>query len=415
VSATTLASGPAVQPLHVFAWIVDSGLRDSLKSLAHALLRRVDRHSWRWPRRHGSPGGVTVADLADGAGVSRRHAARCLRALEDLGLLRTVFRPFDVSEYELRIDAWRSRAEGHRATRAADKQRTREARIAAFNARRAAANARPVADGRRADPRPAAAPATPAAPALPDWAVRHARRLRARPETVFAAVGGAAAAILGDRIDRAAQGGLARPVLRLWDGRGRPDPDQLARELGLLARWAAESVHPDALALRGQDRRGGLDRSRDPRALCEGARFEQRLDAARQHAAAAAPAATAPVPGPPPEAAEPPLPTVGEAPWIPPGQPAFLPGIGPRAEALVDAWADALRRLRGSEEHDRGAIDIFLSPLRPVALRDGVVVVVAPSAGSARWIGRHLTDELAELSRSMGAPLGLVVEPSLVP
>jgi ribosomal protein S18 acetylase RimI-like enzyme len=50
-----------------------------------------------------------------------------------------------------------------------------------------------------------------------------------------------------------------------------------------------------------------------------------------------------------------------------------------------------------------------------VALRDGVVVVVAPSAGSARWIGRHLTDELAELSRSMGAPLGLVVEPETAP
>ena len=70
---TALAARAPVQPLHVFAWIVDSGLQDSLKALAHALLRRGDRGSWRGPRRHGAPGGVTVADLADGAGLSRRH------------------------------------------------------------------------------------------------------------------------------------------------------------------------------------------------------------------------------------------------------------------------------------------------------------------------------------------------------
>ena len=76
----------------------------------------------------------------------------------------------------------------------------------------------------------------------------------------------------------------------------------------------------------------------------------------------------------------------------------------------MDAWQAALARLRGSEEHDRGAIDIFLAPLRPVALQAGVVVVAAPSADGARWIGRHLTDELSELARLIGAPIGFVVE-----
>ena len=142
VCVTTLAVGAPVQPLHVFAWIVDSGLQDSLKALAHALLRRVDRGSWRWPKRHGAPGGVTVADLADGAGLSRRHAARCLRVLEDQGLVRTTFRPFEVSEYQLVVHGWQQRAEAHRAARKQAKRETRAARIAAFNARRSA-RARP--------------------------------------------------------------------------------------------------------------------------------------------------------------------------------------------------------------------------------------------------------------------------------
>ena len=411
VCMTALAAGAGgsdrVLALHVFGWIVDSGLGDSLKGLAHSLLRRVDSGSFRWPRRHGAPGGVTVADLADGAGVSRRHAARCLRHLESMGLVRTIFRPFEVSEYQLLVEAWKSRAETHRKARQQARDRSRLARIAAFNQRRAAVLGRPVA----APPAQPAPPPAPAADSLPDWARRHARRYGVAPGTVFAAVGGAAAAILGDGVAPEAQGGLARPVLRLWDGRGRPDPAQLAAELKLVAAWARESIHPAAVALRGQARRGDLDRSSDPRSLCDAARFEQRLDAARQHDRARSAPSPSPVVAPArAEAPEPPIPRRGDPPWIPAGQPAFLPGIGPRADALVDAWQAALARLRGSEEHDRGAIDIFLAPLRPVALQAGVVVVAAPSADGARWIGRHLTDELSELARLIGAPIGFVVE-----
>lgn len=408
---TTLAVGAPVQPLHVFAWIVDSGLQDSLKALAHALLRRVDRGSWRWPKRHGAPGGVTVADLADGAGLSRRHAARCLRVLEDQGLVRTTFRPFEVSEYQLVVHGWQQRAEAHRAARKQAKRETRAARIAAFNARRTAARpSRGAVEGRSPSAaRSPAASAPPAAGTVPSWARRHAQRVQAPPQTVFDLVGGAASAILGD-VDPRSQGGLARPVLRLWDGRGRPAPAVLTAELSLVARWAQEAVHPEALELRGQaGRTPGADRSRDARAVCDPNRFEQRLQLARGHDAAQQPAPLPPLPGTP-HTREPAVPRRGDPAWVPKGQPAFLPGIGPRTESLVDAWREALSRLRGSEEHDRGAIDIFLSPLRPLGLRDGVVVLAAPSADSARWIGRHLTDELAELSRSVGAPLGLVVD-----
>lgn len=397
-----------VQPLHVFAWIVDSGLRDSLKSLAHAILRRVDRHTWRWPRRHGALGGVTVADLADGAGLSRRHAARCLRHLETLGLVRTTFRPFEVSEYQLLPDAWRVRADRHRSARSAEKQRTRTARIAAFNARREDARERAAA---------ATAPTTAAPPAptptdLPRWAWRHARRLDAEPQTVFSLVGGAAAAVLGADIEARAQGGFARPVLRLWDDRGRPDPDTLITELDLVARWARESVHPDAVTLRGAGRRPGPDRSRDARALCLPADFEQRLSWARHHAAAAEPPAAPPAEaGPAPNGSDPPpLPSRGEPPWVPGGQPSFLPGMAPAPDTLDEAWRGALAHLRRHEDQDLGAIDIFLAPLRPVALQDGVVVLAAPSADGARWIARHLTDALAVLAESLGAPIGLVVD-----
>ena len=412
-----------VQPLHVFAWIVDSGLRDSLKSLSHALLRRVDRGTWRWPRRHGARGGVTVADLADGAGLSRRHAARCLRSLEERGLVRTTFRPFEVSEYELVPERWQRLANQHRQSRAAEKARTREARIAAFNARRDAARApgAPASDASAAPvERPArrSAPVTtsrPHRPSAPAWALRHGRRLGVPADTVFSLVGGAAAAILGDHTDPTAQGGAARPVLRLWEARGRPDADALVRELDLIGRWARTAVHPEAVSLRGLDRRGdGIDRSRDARALCDAVRFEQRLELARLHAAAQSASAGAPSASPAAVStpAGPPIPELGSGPpWVSPGQPTFLPGIGPRADALVDAWLVALDQLRGSEEHDRGAIDIFLSPLRPVALVDGVVALASPSLDMARWIGAHLTAELAELSQSMGAPLGLVTDP----
>lgn len=410
----------AIQPLHVFAWIVDSGLRDSLKALSHAILRRVDRHTWRWPRRHGALGGVTVEDLADGAGLSRRHAARCLRALEDLGLVRTTFRPFEVSEYELVHLEWRAMADRHRSDRQARKDATRADRIQRFNDRRTAALARRAE--RAADP-PKAAPKAPPqrttpAPTVPTvptpaadpprWAWRHAQRLDSRPETVFGLVGGAAAAILGPDVDPRAQGGLARPVLRLWGDRGRPDPDQLIAELDLVARWAQQAVHPDAVTLRGAGRVPGPNRSRDARALCTPADFEQRLGLARghDHAQANVAAPPAPTPAAPPALS---IPTLGKPPWIPPGQPSFLPGLGPPPDALDRAWRTALDHLRRDESQDRGAIDIFLSPLRPVEVRDGAVVLAAPSADSARWVGTHLTEALAVIAESFGAPVGLVV------
>lgn len=399
---TTVAAHVDVQPLHVFAWIVDSGLRDSLKSLAHSILRRVDRNTWRWPRRHGALGGVTVADLADGAGLSRRHAARCLRSLEDRGLVRTTFRPFDVSEYELLPSAWKTAAERHRARRSAEKQRTREARIRRFNERREAHRVQAKAAV------PVAAPATvlpPVSPLpMPRWAARHGRRVDAPAETVFSLVGGAAAAILGDAVDRRAQGGFARPVLKLWEARGRPQADQLCGELGLLSRWARESVHPDAVSLRGAGRQAGTDRSSDPRTLCAPAEFEQRLALARSHATP---------PGAPasgtqqPEAGVPRVPPSADPPWVPPGQGSFLPGMAPRGD-LDAAWSAALSHLRRDTDQDLGAIDIFLTPLQPLRVERGVVVLGAPSADSARWIASHLTDALAVLAQSLGAPVGLV-------
>lgn len=393
------------QPLHVFAWIVDSGLRDSLKALAHSILRRVDRHTWRWPRRHGAQGGVTVADLADGAGLSRRHAARCLRTLEEMGLVRTTFRPFDVSEYQLLPAAWKTMAERHRSRRSAEKQRTRTARIERFNERRTAALAK-RGERRSAPPQPAAAAtsATAApAPALPRWAERHGRRVDAPAQTVFSLVGGAASAILGDAVDPRAQGGFARPVLKLWDARGRPAPDALCAELGLLARWARESVHPDAVGLRGAGRMAGPNRSRDPRALCAPGDFEQRLALARSHAAPPTPTATAPAPARSVQR----VPGPDEPPWVPGGQGSFLPGMAPRGDLAV-AWRAALDHLRQDEAQDLGAIDIFLSPLRPLRVHDGVVVLAAASPDSARWIASHLTDALAVLAQSLGAPVGLV-------
>ena len=403
---TTALATADVQPLHVFAWIVDSGLRDSLKSLAHAILRRVDRHTWRWPKRHGALGGVTVADLADGAGLSRRHAARCLRDLEEMGLVRTTFRPFEVSEYELLPVRWQIKAELHRDARKALKERTRTERIRRFNERRAAARTRSGAEPSPAPAAAAAAPPQAQAPDLPRWAWRHARRLDAAPETVFSLVGGAAAAILGDAVEPRAQGGLARPVLKLWGDRGRPDPDGLVGELELVARWAREAVHPDAVALRGAGRRPGPDRSRDARALCTPAEFQQRLDLARGHLRAQAPMA----PATPPAPQDVPIPIRGQAPWVPPGQPPFLPGLGPPESDLAEAWQRALDHLRREEDQDRGAIDIFLAPLRPVAVHEGAVVLAAPSADGARWIGKHLRDALAILAESLGAPVGLVVD-----
>lgn len=395
-----------VQPLHVFAWIVDSGLRDSLKSLAHSILRRVDRNTWRWPRRHGALGGVTVADLADGAGLSRRHAARCLRNLEERGLVRTTFRPFDVSEYELLPTAWKTAAERHRARRSAQKQRTREARIRRFNERREAARVRagtlassapPVEPASQLVPKPTALP-------LPRWAERHGRRMDAPAQTVFGLVGGAAAAILGDTIDRRAQGGFARPVLKLWEARGRPQVNQLCEELSLLAQWARESVHPDAVALRGAGRQPGSDRSADPRTLCAPADFEQRLARARSHAAPPErPRAGTAVA----EAGVPRVPRTADPPWVPPGQGSFLPGMAPRGD-LDAAWTAALSHLRRDTDQDLGAIDIFLTPLQPLRVDDGVVVLGAPSADSARWIASHLIDALAVLAQSLGAPVGLV-------
>ena len=72
------------------------------------------------------------------------------------------------------------------------------------------------------------------------------------------------------------------------------------------------------------------------------------------------------------------------------------------------AWSAALSHLRRDSDQDLGAIDIFLTPLQALRVDDGVVVLGAPSADSARWIASHLTDALAVLAQSLGAPVGLV-------
>ena len=308
-----------------------------------------------------------------------------------MGLVDTTFRPFEVSEYHLVPAAWRAAADAHRSHRAAQHAQRRSERIARFNAWQAA---------RRA---PAAEIAPPDAntPTPPRWAEVHGRRLDAAPATVFAVVGGAAAAILGDGIDPVAQGGIARPVLKLWSGRGRPGAAQLADELSAVARWARESVDPDAVALRGQLRgRQGPDLTRDPRRLCDPAAYEVRLQRARAHADAAAP---------PP--AHPPGPAPSDGPWVPSGQPPPRPGVAP-PDDLADAWASALARLRRSGDANRGAIDIFLARLSPIGAQNGVLVVSSPTADCARWVGTHLRGELASMAAAIGLPIGLVTQPA---
>ena len=388
---------------------MDSGLRDSLKALAHAILRRVDRHSWQWPRQRGARGGVTVAELADGAGLSRRHTARCLRDLEDQGLVRTTFRPFEVSEYRLEISAWRHLAEAHKARKDRARAEKRAERLARFEAwrqaRGGAARPAPVVDS------PAPAPAaTPRTPTAPFWAVRHARRVGSQPETVFSLVGGVARVILdpsaeGPKPEPHTQGALARPVLRLWEDRGRPSAAQLEAELQAICRWSAESVHPEAAHLRASVARpgpqGGAVHLLHPKP------YGRRLQLARAHATAAEAAREAGQEGQAP--APPALPGPDEAPWVPPGQRARLPGLGPPPTDLGGRWRAALGQLRTDEEQERGSIDIFFAPLQPLGVRDGVVVVQAPSPDCARWIADHLSEPLAALSDALGWPIGFVV------
>lgn len=386
----THAALASVQPLHVFAWIVDSGLKDSLKSLAHALLRRVDRHSWRWPRQRGARGGVTVAELADGAGLSRRHAARCLRDLEEMGLVRTTFRPFEVSEYALLPQAWKVLASRHQARRDARKAQHRSDRIARYQAWRDAqarrpapvAPAVPVAEHRRVQP-----------DALPHWAQQHSRRLGTPADTLFAVVGGAAAAILGEGIAPEAQGGLARPVLKLWDGRGRPDADALAEELALVASWARSSVHPDALRLRGLGPRGdGVDGTRDARRLCDPVVFSERLRLAEQHGQAVH---SSPGERPPPARA---------ADWVPPG---LAPP--PTPAVVVDpkaAWQRALESLRRTRPERARDLDAFVAPLMPDSYSDGVVWVSAPTADLAAWVVQWMMGDLQALADTLQCGIG---------
>lgn len=401
-----------IQPLHVFAWIVDSGLRDSLKSLAHALLRRVDRHSWRWPRRRGDRGGVTVAELADGAGLSRRHAARCLRTLEVLGLVRTTFRPFEVSEYALIPGAWRDLAQRHQSRRDERRARHRSDRIERYQAWREAQAAQTGAPRAEHSETPhaggnaAPSPAQPAPSdqteaqrqdALPTWAHQHASRLRAPSNTVFQVVGGAAAAILGDGVNAQAQGGLARPVLKLWDGRGRPEPSVLAEELRLVASWARESVHPDALRLRGQGPRGdGVDASTDARRICDPVVFSRRLVLARGHAEAQQPRQE----HPPPAASVPP------GIWVP-------PELSPPAEPHIppdpgDAWTKAVASLRRQAGGRAGELDAFFSPMQVTGLRGGVLLLRPPSDDVARWVVQWMLTDLEALAELLGCGIGFV-------
>ena len=345
VCVTTLAVGAPVQPLHVFAWIVDSGLQDSLKALAHALLRRVDRGSWRWPKRHGAPGGVTVADLADGAGLSRRHAARCLRVLEDQGLVRTTFRPFEVSEYQLVVHGWQQRAEAHRAARkqAARDPRRPHRRLQCPAQRRAPVPSR----GRGARPFSGPPPGCvrpPAAGTVPSWARRHAQRVQAprrpsstsseEPRPRFLATSTPAARAVSP--DRSCGCGTAGDGRHLLCSR----PSSPGRALGPRGRaprsprapWTGWS-HPvqTALAMPG--------RSATPTDLSS-ACSSRGHDAAQQ-----------PAPLPPPW--NPTHPRARRSPaWRPgvgaQGSACVPSGIGPRTESLVDAWREALSRLRGS-------------------------------------------------------------------
>ena len=247
----------SVQPLHVFAWIVDSGLKDSLKSLAHALLRRVDRHSWRWPRQRGARGGVTVAELADGAGLSRRHAARCLRDLEDLGLVRTTFRPFEVSEYALLPQAWKALATRHQAQRDARRARHRSDRIDATRRGRPpgcpAGSSKYPEDVQHAEDAPRRL--------LRPMGSTQSRRLGAPAEALFSVVGGAAAAILGQGLHRGPRRNRTPcpPALDAATARSRC----ACLRAGTGRALGAGVGHPDALRLRGLGPRGsGVDARR---------------------------------------------------------------------------------------------------------------------------------------------------------
>lgn len=78
----------------------------------------------------------------------------------------------------------------------------------------------------------------------------------------------------------------AERVVELWEARGRPPPDVLAAEVGLVARWARESeaAEGDIRGLNPDGRRWRADKSRCAEVLLDPRRFSDRLHAAQRHA-----------------------------------------------------------------------------------------------------------------------------------
>lgn len=316
--------------------------------------------------------------------------------------MRTTFRPFEVSEYALLPQAWKALATRHQAQRDARRARHRSDRIERYQAWRAAQAAQAEQQGPPSTQRAVQnAEDAPVSSAPPQWARTQSRRLGAPAETLFSVVGGAAAAILGQGIAPEAQGGLARPVLRLWDGRGRPAADALASELALVARWARESVHPDALRLRGLGPRGsGVDSTRDARKLCDPILFSERLRLAEQHAhvrAMGEPTAEA-ASGVPDTRA-----------WVPSGLEPPDPAHSPSDPE--QAWRGALKALRTQRPERTRDLEAFLKPLKAEEVDQGVLWLRAPSPDLVHWVEQWMMADLVFLHAHLALGLGFRVAP----
>lgn len=112
---------------------------------------------------------------------------------------------------------------------------------------------------------------------------------------VQALVIGALEAITGRPVVPLRCAGSAREVLGLWRALGRPPPDELLADLQLVARAARECPAPlFARDLRAEGWAEGSDRSRSVPTLCVRRRWDERVSAAKEWAAAGYPVSTAP-------------------------------------------------------------------------------------------------------------------------
>lgn len=265
-------------PLDVFRWIGQADFGDlaqiagwdcrrACKAVAQALLRRVDRHTWRWPSVAALPGGVSLRGLGDLAEYSARHVRRVLRLLEEGGVVTTTRRAWACSEYELHPAALQARVSARPPAPAPptlqEEQLERELRARA-----------------EVEARQAAAPAT-----GPEWA-RQAAAREGRPVSAVVELVAGVGQILHVADDQL--GTIARPLVRLWRALGHPAASGLVADVRVVMEGARLSPHQHFRALRGEGRNGkrwGDDRSQQLGYVLSPSHWPERVRLARAFAA----------------------------------------------------------------------------------------------------------------------------------